>query len=1334
MASLDAIPLASHDAALCIIPPRHLWPAVDSLRALYDKAHGKWPPHVNVIYPFVRPEALAAAAERVAAAVSQRGQDDDGEEALRLSLDAAGVFAANNKKHDNTIYLHDSDEGRCARLKRLRRHVLAALGPSSQSHQQAANSFQMHMTVAQSADAESATHGFLVDKVRLLPAVAWDVGELCILVRERVQLQGAATSQMKLWASVSLFDGSVTRPERPLGFRDDDNTGRPALLSSDDSGNENDNGEDDKDRFQTNAPYRFDGRLWRRYPAAAADAGSSGAADAATPPAATPPAATLSIASYNVLAEFDWPASEARYPLVLKNLLADNAAADVVVLQEVTDSFLTFLLGDGGVRAAYPFSSHGPPAQPDVAPLPSLLNTVVLSRRAFDWQWLPFRRQHKGAVVARFRDVGKRSEAGPLLPVVLAAVHLTCDLTDGAVAAKRTDVQRLLRYLASAYAGHAWVVAGDFNISTSSYSIGAALEKKTLSPLSAGYLAAFDTLLADAALEDAWRVWKARLGGGGGSGSDGDSAAGAGAVGEELYEGEQGATYDPTVNGVAAAIVGSGASMRPQRYDRILVRGEGLLKVTRFNRFGFIKGRTGGGSGAEPSYASDHWGVRCVVAVGGEDESDISGNKLADEQTSSNSLVVPVHLARASESLSAAGTVQQCLADLGVIPSEDDIFKRKAALSLLKSVLLDTPASPRAVADIPETTAKPAQPAAFVVVPVGSYALGVWTAASDMDVLCIGQLSANTFFALATRRLRKAAATTHSQDMRILRRVKAHSGTMLELEVLRIKMDLQYCPAGAVAESWPAALRLPSTHPVWSLSASTLAKLKAARDADYLARSAPDPVAFRAAHRFVKTWARSRGIYAARFGFLGGVQISILLARVCKLLAQQQPSSRETPSLGDILVSFFQHYATFDWATQMVFDPLFHRSSGAHPQPPYSRNAAREPLAILGYFPPALNTAHAASVPSTRTIADEFRRAAALLSGGDGERSTTTTWTSFLAPETAPATAFLAAYKTYVKIEVQYWGLSLAKGQQFVGWLESRCVMLLVDLARRAPALHARMWPARFVEVDADAPASSSSSPPDRQSDNEDDDGTATREYRGCYLIGLDVADVADNKTKTSREDIKLALGGVQTALGRFEEQMRGDERYYDAKSSWIGAEIVKGRELAAATARFEVDAREWGDYTPGDEFSSSEDDDEDDDGDDDEDYGADDNEDDDGLGFGVLSHEEAKRRRSKKRAAKNNKKAEEAVKLDTGRKFRTAADVMNRLRWDGGFAEGDFLVGYEDRFVGACERPLDAWKTEQTDEEFIPQHRILYFKRRSNGAVVWERRTRLDEIFGSGV
>ena len=74
----------------------------------------------------------------------------------------------------------------------------------------------------------------------------------------------------------------------------------------------------------------------------------------------------------------------------------------------------------------------------------------------------------------------------------------------------------------------------------------------------------------------------------------------------------------------------------------------------------------------------------------------------------------------------------------------------------------------------------------------------------------------------------------------------------------------------------------------------------------------------------------------------------------------------------------------------------------------------------------------------------------------------------------------------------------------------------------------------------------------------------------------------------------------------------------------------------------------------------------------------------------------------------------------------------MNRIRWDPQLDSSDYVVGYEDRFTGAQEKELEAWKSEQTDEEFIPQHRILYFKRKSDGRKVWDRRTRFDELFGN--
>lgn len=77
--------------------------------------------------------------------------------------------------------------------------------------------------------------------------------------------------------------------------------------------------------------------------------------------------------------------------------------------------------------------------------------------------------------------------------------------------------------------------------------------------------------------------------------------------------------------------------------------------------------------------------------------------------------------------------------------------------------------------------------------------------------------------------------------------------------------------------------------------------------------------------------------------------------------------------------------------------------------------------------------------------------------------------------------------------------------------------------------------------------------------------------------------------------------------------------------------------------------------------------------------------------------------------------------------------DILNRLVWDENYDSTDFVIGYEDRFEGRLEASVNSWKRESTDEEFIPQHRILYIKRKSDSEIVWDRRRRIDQIFKSG-
>jgi len=48
-------------------------------------------------------------------------------------------------------------------------------------------------------------------------------------------------------------------------------------------------------------------------------------------------------------------------------------------------------------------------------------------------------------------------------------------------------------------------------------------------------------------------------------------------------------------------------------------------------------------------------------------------------------------------------------------------------------------------------------------------------------------------------------------------------------------------------------------------------------------------------------------------------------------------------------------------------------------------------------------------------------------------------------------------------------------------------------------------------------------------------------------------------------------------------------------------------------------------------------------------------------------------------------------------------------------------------------EMPLGSWKREVEDEAFIPFHRVVYFRRKSDNVLVWDRKTKTDLLFGSG-
>ncbi|KAI7970895.1 hypothetical protein EIK77_000562 [Talaromyces pinophilus] len=455
----------------------------------------------------------------------------------------------------------------------------------------------------------------------------------------------------------------------------------------------------------------------------------------------------------------------------------------------------------------------------------------------------------------------------------------------------------------------------------------------------------------------------------------------------------------------------------------------------------------------------------------------------------------------------------------------------------------------------------------------------------------------------------------------------------------------------------------------------SLLKLNSIRDLEYLQRTIPDLATFRKAYRFIKTWARCRGIYSSKLGYLGGIHITLLLARVCKVSFRQAGAA----SVSDILSTFFTYYANFDWKNDMVYDTTFYTA-----KPKYHRSY-REPMVILSIHPPKVNVAHASTVLSVNTLEREFKRAAGLIF------DTSSTWKDIAGPTSI--VQFFESYYRYIKVDVHYWAKAAAKGRALFGWLEFRCVSLLVDINRGFPNIHARIWPARFTEMEEEAIE-------------------GMEEYQGCLVIGLSKSEKPSTNS-LNESDRQSAHISLISLLQKFAEQVRADESYFDRSCSWIDVSLAKSNDLR----NLRLDASDWS-HTTGNQAEEFDSDDEFE-----QDY-------DDTLTVQTAANTESFEQWN---LPARSSRPPPAAQVVGGPRLRPADDVLNRLRWDASFDFSDYVVGYVDRFIGEKEMPIDRWKSEQTHEEFIPMHRVLYFKRKSDGERVWDREKRIDLIFNTG-
>jgi endonuclease/exonuclease/phosphatase family metal-dependent hydrolase len=447
----------------------------------------------------------------------------------------------------------------------------------------------------------------------------------------------------------------------------------------------------------------------------------------------------VTVSSYNLMVDPDAPPFPSRLPHIMaaisEALKLSTHSLQVLCLQEVSDEMLPLLLGDPFLQKYYPFSTHHPSSL-----ILSDRNLVTLSSEPFSFFTVEFPERHKSSLVISLQD----------FPVEVANVHLTSGLTDKSMVTKKAQMDILTRFfdISSVSKDKNIVIAGDFNITSSSDTIETALSQGIITQETARSI---QHMIDSDLWEDAFYVPK-----------DNENVV----DNDELYEGEEGATFDRLNNPLAAMSI-SPLDNRPQRYDRVLSKKGAQIHTVHFEIFGRPS--------KDGQCGSDHYGVCATFRFSThQDTPAISRTDTSELETAHEDDGV----------VDDSKGLQELLEPF--LPSAADRRQREEALELLQQAL---------------TPDKDSE--SLILAPLGSYCMDTYFPDSDVDVLAIGLVIPSVFFGFATIQLKKMHSDKEGSDDGFKGVHFVNSlVSIIDVCVLGVKFDLQYCQAPELVQRY----------------------------------------------------------------------------------------------------------------------------------------------------------------------------------------------------------------------------------------------------------------------------------------------------------------------------------------------------------------------------------------------------------------------------------------------------------------------------------------------------------------------------------------------------
>jgi poly(A) polymerase len=475
------------------------------------------------------------------------------------------------------------------------------------------------------------------------------------------------------------------------------------------------------------------------------------------------------------------------------------------------------------------------------------------------------------------------------------------------------------------------------------------------------------------------------------------------------------------------------------------------------------------------------------------------------------------------------------------------------------------------VLHLPEDVAEEAGGEIFIS---GSHKLGVRDVGADIDTVCVAPnfCTIDHFFTYLKEDLQKRTEVTE------LVAIPSAYVPLISFDFNGVSIDLLF--ARLASNQVPRNLDILDDDVLIGVDDKTEKSLNGPRVTQMIVRlvGADNFPNFLVVLRFIRKWAKKRGIYGNKLGYLGGVNCNILVAFICHLYPNRGPSF--------MLARFFKTYMNWNWPNPIMLNNI-------QPHPPGQLiseerivwNKDENPNDIMPIITPAypaMNSAYSTSVQSFFVMYQEISRGYEIIEKILRSKGwlNPDCWKELLEP-----TDFFIRYKHYLACHILGNGEDV-ESKGWIGFVEARIRRLPVILAQsfplRAPVhLHPVVFKTQksansicyFIGFDVDVDSFQSIGIPEL---NFDDTTAKFQEqlidpekgFKAERAEGLDFI-VEHLKWKELPKEVFETLGGYEEARNRKKAKLAQEKAEAEALAALAAEESqidADGNKIAAAT------------------------------------------------------------------------------------------------------------------------------------------------------------------------